>query len=232
MADDIKVVGFDADDTLWVNELYFRQGEEAFCRLMADFKTSEQTMKLLFDIEMKNLALYGYGVKGFVLSMMETATLICEDKLDHIFTNRILDIGKEMLDKPVVLLDEVEAILQRLVPHYRLVLVTKGDLLDQERKLEKSGLTTYFHHVEVMSNKKEKDYLKLIGHLDIDPKEFVMIGNSLRSDILPVIEIGAHALYVPHELTWQHELVDDSEASDPKYYQVERLSQVLEILDK
>lgn len=227
---DIKVIGFDADDTLWVNEQYFREGEEAFCELMQDFSSPEQTMKILFDIEMQNLGLYGYGVKGFMLSMLETASLITKEKPDGAVVNKVIHIGKSMLQKPVILLDQVHAILKALYPKYQLVLVTKGDLLDQERKLKKSGLEPFFHHIEIMSEKKREDYKKLIAHLDIPANEFMMIGNSLKSDILPVVEIGSHAIYVPHEITWQHEKVDVTDDLKSKYRKVDHLRGVLPIL--
>lgn len=226
----LNVIGFDADDTLWVNEQYFREGEETFCELMKHSSTHEETMKILFDVEMKHLSLYGYGVKGFVLSMLEAAVLISKNNLDAKLTSQILDIGKQMLQKPVILLDNVSEILKALQPKYRLVLVTKGDLLDQERKLKKSGLESFFHHIEIMSEKKEKDYLKLINHLDIAAEEFMMIGNSLKSDILPVIGIKSQAIYVPHELTWQYEKTEVSEEDKKKYHQVTNLSEVLDIL--
>jgi len=227
---DIKVIGFDADDTLWVNEQYFREGEEYFCELMQDFSSPEQTMKILFEIEMQNLGLYGYGIKGFMLSMLETAALITQENPDGSMVNKVINIGKSMLQKPVILLDQVHEILKALHPKYQLVLVTKGDLLDQERKLKKSGLEPFFHHIEIMSEKKPEDYKKLIAHLDIPASQFMMIGNSLKSDILPVVEIGSHAIYVPHEITWQHEKVDVIDDLKSKYNKVDHLREVLPIL--
>ncbi|MEL7001696.1 MAG: HAD family hydrolase [Bacteroidota bacterium] len=227
---DIKIIGFDADDTLWVNEKYFREAEESFCELMERFSSKEKTMEVLFDIEMQNLALYGYGVKGFMLSMLETANRITDGKCDGLLVNKIIELGKAMLEKPVILLDQVHEILKILHPEYKLVLVTKGDLLDQERKLKKSGLELFFHHIEIMSEKKKEDYQKLIAHLDIPPNQFMMIGNSLKSDILPVTEIGCHAIYVPYEITWQHEKVEASDHQMSKYHQVEHLREVLNVL--
>jgi putative hydrolase of the HAD superfamily len=159
----------------------------------------------LFKTEIKNLAVYGYGIKGFVLSMIECALVLSNHKLPQETIQKILDFGKEMLEKPIELLDGVEEVLQYLQGKYRLIVATKGDLLDQERKLEKSNLLKYFHHVEVMSDKKEKDYLKLVKHLDIMPAEFLMIGNSLKSDVLPLLNINASAVQVPFHTTWVHE---------------------------
>jgi putative hydrolase of the HAD superfamily len=200
-----KVIAFDADDTLWINETYFREAEEAFAALLSQYETKSEIDKVLFKTEIKNLAIYGYGIKGFVLSMIECALVLSNHKLPQETIQKILDIGKEMLEKPIELLDGVEEVLQYLQGKYRLIVATKGDLLDQERKLEKSNLLKYFHHVEVMSDKKEKDYLKLVKHLDIMPAEFLMIGNSLKSDVLPLLNISASAVHVPFHTTWVHE---------------------------
>ena len=205
MFKNIKVIAFDADDTLWSNETYFREAEEAFAGLLSQYETKSEIDKALFKTEIKNLAIYGYGIKGFVLSMIECALALSNQKLPQETIQKILDIGKEMLEKPIELLDGVEEVLQRLQGKYRLIVATKGDLLDQERKLEKSNLLKYFHHVEVMSDKKEKDYLKLVKHLDIMPAEFLMIGNSLKSDVLPLLNINASAVHVPFYTTWVHE---------------------------
>ena len=148
---------------------------------------------------------YGYGVKGFMLSMIETALAVTNNTLDVAIIEKIIAYGKELLDKPIELLEGVEEVLHSLKPHYRLVVATKGDLLDQERKLRKSGIDHYFHHIEIMSDKKEKDFEKLIRHLDILPSEFLMLGNSLKSDILPVLSLGGHAIHIPFHTTWVHE---------------------------
>ena len=186
----IKVIGFDADDTLWVNETYFREAETEFCTLMSEYETPNKTDQELFKMEMKNLPLYGYGVKAFALSMVEMALDISNYNVSQKTIQDILNIAKNMLEKPVELLDGVEEVLKELSKKYRLILATKGDLLDQERKLEKSGLTTYFHHIEVMSDKQDTNYSKLLNHLDIKPSEFLMIGNSLKSDILPLVQLA------------------------------------------
>ena len=191
----IKVIAFDADDTLWVNETYFRDAENEFAKLLSGYETENKIHQELYKKEIDNLKIYGYGVKGFVLSMVECALELSNYKINQKTINRILEIGKEMLEKPIDLLDGVEEVLQKLQGKYKLIVATKGDLLDQERKLEKSGILKYFHHTEVMSDKKEADYLKLVKHLDINSSELLMIGNSLRSDILPLIEIGACSSY-------------------------------------
>ncbi|MEO2053053.1 MAG: HAD family hydrolase [Allomuricauda sp.] len=207
----IKVIGFDADDTLWVNETYFRETEEKFAELLEDYETKNKVDQELFKMEMDNLDLYGYGIKGFMLSMIESALDLSNNQVSQETIAEILTLGKQMIAHPVELLDGVEEVLSKLVGRYRLIVLTKGDLLDQERKLERSGLSKYFHHVEVLSDKKETNYSNLLEHLNIDIKEFLMIGNSLKSDVLPILNIGAKAVHVPFHTTWAHEMVEEDE---------------------
>ena len=175
---------------------------------------------------MDNLALYGYGIKGFMLSMIETALRITNNKLDNNILNHIIDLGKEMLEKPSELLDGVEEVLQQLKGKYKLVVATKGDLLDQERKLKKSGIEHYFHHIEIMSDKQEADFTKLIKHLDITPGEFLMLGNSLKSDVMPVLAIGGHGVHIPYHITWEHEKTEHH-IDHPQFRQIENIRQIL-----
>ena len=228
----IKVVGFDADDTLWVNETYFRDAELEFSKLMAAYETANKIDQELFKRQIENLPLYGYGIKGFILSMVEIALELSNYSVSTKTIEAILDIGKRMLSKPVDLLEDVEQVLQTLSQDYRLIVVTKGDLLDQERKLEKSGLTHYFHHIEVVSDKQEANYSKLLNHLDIKPSEFLMIGNSLKSDILPLINIKARAIHIPFHTTWIHEQVVANEKDNKKYKTITSLLEVLPLLNK
>lgn len=225
----IKVIGFDADDTLWVNETYFREAEERFAELLEPYETKNKIDQELFLTVMKNLELYGYGVKGFMLSMIESALELSNNEIAQSTLFKLLDIGKEMISKPVDVLDGVEEVLKKLEGNYRLIVLTKGDLLDQERKLERSNLSDYFHHVEVLSDKKEKNYQDLLRHLEISTKEFLMIGNSLKSDVLPLVNIGARAVHIPFHTTWKHE-----EVSAPKeklgYITVQKLTDVLDYL--
>lgn len=203
----IKVIAFDADDTLWVNETYFREAENAFATLLSNYETENKIHQELYKKEIENLPIYGYGIKGFVISMIECALELSNNTINQKTISKIINIGKEMLQKPVIILDGVIDVLNSLKRDYKLIVATKGDLLDQERKLEKSGLIKYFHHVEVMSEKKENDYTKLINHLDIQASEFLMIGNSLKSDVLPLLNIGASAIHIPFHTTWEHEEV-------------------------
>ncbi|TCK69110.1 putative hydrolase of the HAD superfamily [Winogradskyella wandonensis] len=226
----IKVIGFDADDTLWVNETYFRDAEQEFAQLLSQFETANKIDQELFKMEMKNLPIYGYGVKGFVLSMVEIALELSNYTVSSKTIEKILDIGKDMINKPVEILEDVEDTLKSLSKEYKLILATKGDLLDQERKLEKSGLIDYFHHIEVLSEKEATNYSKLLGHLDIKPSEFLMVGNSLKSDILPLVAIGAKAIHVPFHTTWQHERVSKKEADDADYVTVKSIGEIPKLL--
>jgi len=227
--DNIQVIGFDADDTLWVNETYFREAEEEFARLLSSYETVNKIDQELFKKEMDNLSTYGYGIKAFVLSMIESAIELSNNTISHDKLSRILNIGKEMIHKPVELLPGVVDTLKGLKNKYKLILATKGDLLDQERKLEKSGLSSYFHHIEILSEKKEVNYLKLLTHLDIEPQHFLMIGNSLKSDILPLVNIGAQAIHIPFHTTWAHEVVEinDDEKAFATFQSIDQILSVL-----
>lgn len=206
----LKVIAFDADDTLWVNEPYFRETENRFYEMFQNFHPQHTVARELLKTEIDNIGLYGYGIKAFILSMIETALRISDKTISVEVVEKIINGGKELLQKPVEVIEGVEEVLAALKVRYRLVLATKGDLLDQERKLKKSGLEHYFHHIEIMSGKEEADYRKLIKHLDIRPNEFLMIGNSLKSDALPVLNIGGHAIHVPYHITWEHEVIDSN----------------------
>ena len=226
----IKVIGFDADDTLWVNETYYREAELEFAKLLAKYETANKIDQELFKTEMKNLDMYGYGIKSFVLSMVESALEISNNEISTESINEILKIGKDMINKPIELLDGVKEVLTILSKKYRLILATKGDLLDQERKLERSSLSNFFHHIEILSDKKEENYSKLLKHLDIMPQQFLMVGNSLKSDILPLVNIKAHAIHVPFHTTWAHEQVTEEETNGKQYKTVKSLKDIIPIL--
>jgi putative hydrolase of the HAD superfamily len=226
MFDNIKVICFDADDTLWVNEPYFREAEEQFCSLLEDYLPRHSVSQELYKTEMANLALYGYGIKSVILSMIETVLRVTENTAHPELIAKVIQYGQELLNKPIELLDGVETVLQSLHGKYRLVVATKGDLLDQERKLKKSGLEHYFHHIEIMSDKKEKDYQKLLKHLDCSPAEFLMIGNSLKSDVLPVLALEGHAVHIPYHITWEHERIDHT-IEHAQFFQFEAISDIL-----
>ena len=210
----IKVIGFDADDTLWLNESYFRESGVIFSRLLSRYDTENSLNQELFRTEIENLKYYGYGVKSYVLSMLECALEVSNGKVETSVLKDIITLGKEMLSKDVELINGVSETLHYLQEKYRLILITKGDLFDQERKLRDSGLVSLFHHVEVLSEKHVENYQNLLLALEIDAREFLMVGNSLKSDVLPLLELGAKAVHIPFETTWAHEMVDEHGRED------------------
>jgi len=224
---EIKAIAFDADDTLWENETLFREAENRFCELLKDYMKEEECNKMLFDLEMKNLPLYGYGIKPFTLSLIEAAITFSNGKIPISIIEKLIAIGKEMLEAPVVLIEGIEETLRQLTEKYELIMATKGDLLDQERKLAKSGLESYFHHIEIVSDKTPKQYQNLVKQLYISTNQFLMVGNSVKSDILPVLEIGGHAFHIPFHTTWEHEMVREP----VKHQNFKLLSNASEMLD-
>jgi len=225
----IKVIAFDADDTLWVNEPFFQETEHKFYSLMEAYLPQHSIAKELFKIEIDNLDVYGYGIKAYILSMIEAAIKISENTISVEAIARIIEYGKDMLEKPVELLDGIEDALKALHGKYKLVVATKGDLKDQHRKLHDSGLGHYFHHIEVMSDKQKIDYEKMLKRLEVEPSEFLMIGNSLKSDVLPVLEIGGHACHIPFHTTWLHEQIDDT-IEHENFKEAENITQLLPLL--
>jgi putative hydrolase of the HAD superfamily len=225
----LKIIAFDADDTLWHNEAYFQETEKKFCILLENYLPQHTIARELLLTEIKNIELYGYGIKAFILSMIETAIRITDKSIPNEAIDQIIGYGQELLNKPVDLMDGVEDVLQHLKGKYRLVMATKGDLLDQERKLKKSGLENYFHHIEIMSEKKEDDFRKLIKHLDIPPEQFAMIGNSLKSDIVPVLNLGGHAFHIPYHVTWAHERVE-TQINNEKFTELNSIHELLNYL--
>jgi len=223
MSNKIKVIGFDADDTLWVNEPYYRETEDKFCDLLKDYLPKSKIEEELFKTEIDNLELYGYGIKAFTLSLVETALRISDSRVPASTINTIIELGKQQLNQPNHLLDGVNQVLETLKLKYKLIVATKGDLLDQERKLKNSNLIQYFHHIEIMSDKQEGNYKDLLKHLDIEPQEFLMVGNSLKSDILPVLKLGGYGVYIPFHITWQHEHIDENEVSNSKFFKLNSL---------
>lgn len=223
----IKVIAFDADDTLWENENYFQEIENKFCVLMEEYLPQHSTARELLQIEIKNLPLYGYGIKAFMLSMIEAAMTISNKTIHVSVIEKVIEYGQELLQKPILKIDGVDEVLENLKGRYRLVVATKGDLLDQERKLKKSGIEHYFHHTEIMSEKGEADFKKLIKHLDIQPENFLMIGNSLKSDVLPVLNVGGHAFHIPYRVTWGHERIE-YEVAHPNFKQFVSIREILQ----
>jgi len=229
LKDKIRVIGFDADDTLWVNEPYYREAEESFCALLEPYGTGRDITSALYRTEMSNLELYGYGIKSFMLSLVQCAIELTDKKVSAETIKSILEIGKSMLNRPIELLVDVKPVLKALSGQYKLVVATKGDLLDQEKKMKKSSIASFFHHIEIMSDKQEKNYIQLLSHLEIDPCEFVMVGNSMKSDIIPPLNLGCYAIHVPYHTTWLHEHVE-KDPDNSRFYRATRLSEVPDII--
>lgn len=205
-----RVIAFDADDTLWSNEPFFKEVERQYTDLLKAYGNEKDIYAELFRTEMDNLERYGYGAKGFTLSMLETALRVSNRQVDSATLQKILSLGKSLLDMSIELLPGVEETLRQLSKNYKLVVATKGDLLDQQRKLQRSGLTGYFDHIEIMADKTEKEYRQLLNALGTSPEHFLMVGNSMKSDIMPVLALGGYAVHIPFEVMWQHEVADDS----------------------
>ncbi|WP_430399499.1 HAD family hydrolase [Flavobacterium sp.] len=224
-----KIIAFDADDTLWHNEPYFDEAQARFCKLFQDFASSQEILGLILNHQVKNLPIYGFGIKAFTLSMIETALKITDNNISGKGIEQIITIGKDLLQKPVELMPNVENVLQELHGNYKLVMATKGDLKDQHRKLHDSGIGHYFHHIEVLSDKTELDYEKMLGRLDIKAEDFLMIGNSLKSDVLPIINLGGYGIHVPYATTWEYEKID-FEIEHENFIALNNIEEVLNIL--
>lgn len=221
----VTTVGLDADDTLWHNETIFRLSQKRFAELLADHAEEPVMMDRLAQVERRNLRLYGYGVKGFTLSMLETAMELCDGSAPPHIVREILAAGREMLTHPVETLPGVDEVLADLAEKYRLVLVTKGDLMDQERKLAASGLGDLFAAVEIVSEKDRSTYERVFARHGSGAAEAVMAGNSMKSDVLPAIEAGAWAAHIPYHITWAHELADAPEGC-PRYVSLSRIAEL------
>ena len=214
----LDAIAFDADDTLWHSETLYIGTQARFRALLEPYRPAEEVDRALHQTEMRNLEIFGYGVKGFTLSMIETAIELSEGRIAAADIQRIIGWAREMLDTPMELFPQLEETLAALAGTHRLLLVTKGDLLDQETKLARSGLGEYFDHVEIVSDKTPAAYRRILTRNGIEAGRFMMVGNSLRSDILPVVEIGGRAVYVPYEHTWMHE--NSVEANPEQPYHV------------
>ncbi len=220
----IDVIAFDADDTLWHNEPIFHATEAQFAEMLAAYHPAEWVRDRLFATEMKNLGHFGYGIKGFILSMIETALDLTESRITGAEVRRIVDWGHAMLHHPVELLDGVRETVESLAGRYKLILLTKGDLFDQESKLARSGLGELFDAVEIVSTKNAATYAAIMRRHAVEPPHFVMVGNSLRSDVLPALEAGAQAVHIPYELTWAHEHLDEEALAGKQFGVLERIA--------
>ena len=219
-----EVIAFDADDTLWHNETVFQATEKQFAAMLASHHTPEWVGERLLATETKNLRHFGYGVKGFILSMIETAIELTEARITGAEVQKIIERGHEMLRHPVELLDGVRETIESLNGRYRLMLLTKGDLFDQESKLARSGLGEFFDAIEIVSTKNADTYRAIMKRHGVAPESFVMVGNSLRSDVLPALDAGARAVHIPYALTWAHERIDDDALAGKEYATLETIT--------
>ncbi len=226
----LSTIGFDADDTLWHNERFFQLTQERFAELLADYVEAGHLGERLLEAERRNLGRYGYGIKGFVLSMIETALDVTGDSVPASVVRDLIDAGHEMLEHPIDLLPHVGETLEILSRDRTLVLITKGDLLDQERKLAQSGLGDLFDAVEIVAEKTETTYTGIFSGLCGDPAGAMMVGNSLKSDVLPALAVGAHAVHVPHELTWALEH-SDAPLNHERFHALESLDGLLTLVE-
>lgn len=222
----LDMVAFDADDTLWENEVLYSQAKVRFAKLMDGYETPDATKHRLDELEIANISIYGYGIKSFALSMIESAIEISQEKIDGREMAAIISLVREMLTAPVELIDGVRETIAELYETFPLMLITKGDLVEQSRKVRLSGLEDYFHTIEIVAEKSRDVYLQILSRHDLDPRSFLMVGNSRKSDILPVLEIGGQAVYIPQENTWFHEESSDNPTGEENFYQLEEIRQL------
>lgn len=228
----LRTIGFDGDDTLWHNESLFALSQERFYELLRPYIDGALTAERLFAAEMRNLRLFGYGVKSFMLSMIETAIEVSEGRVTAAEIQTILDIGKSLLDHPVELLDGVRETIAALDGRYELLLITKGDLFHQESRIAGSGLGEFFDGIEIVSEKDPATYERILRRRGIPPESFMMVGNSVKSDVLPVIALGARAVHIPYHITWQHEVVATDEAQRAGYWELATIAELVPKLNE
>ena len=225
----LTAIAFDADDTLWHNEQYFRLTQDRFCDLLRDFTEPDHLKDRLLEAEQRNIGHYGFGIKGFVLSMIETAIEVTDRRVTADVIQEIIAAGQEMLQHPIELLPHAREAIEAIASRYHVMLVTKGDLLDQERKLAQSGLGNLFDGVEIVSSKTPAVYRDIFTRHANGPEHAVMVGNSIRSDVLPMIEVGGWGVYVPHHLTWAMEH-EDPPSGHERYREIPDLGQLPSLL--
>ena len=227
----LSTIGIDADDTLWQSEHFFKLTEARFVTLLSGFAERADLAARLLEAETRNLQFYGFGIKGFILSMIETAIDVTNGKVPAPVIQKILGAGREMLNHPILPLPQVQETLENLGKIFRLVLITKGDLFDQERKLAQSGLDEFFHGIEIVSDKKPQTYKRIFDRHGDGPDRAAMVGNSLKSDIVPAIAAGCWGIFIPHELTWTLEHVE-APAHHPRFKQLNGFNELYEFIKK
>lgn len=221
-----KIIAFDADDTLWVNETIFTSTQDKCKTLLARYISPELMEEKLYETERHNLRHFGYGIKGFMLSMIETAIQLSEGKITASEIQEIIDLGKEMIAHPVRLLDQVEETIRLLSEEFELMIITKGDLFDQESKIARSGLAGFFRRIEIISEKDKSSYGRVMLRNDINVKELLMVGNSLKSDILPICELGGRAVHIPFHTTWVLEQISHQRVEHIRYDELSSIGQL------
>jgi putative hydrolase of the HAD superfamily len=226
----IEVIAFDADDTLWHNERLYAEAQATFYQLLSHYHSPPWVAERLYETEMRNLQHFGYGIKGFALSMIETAVELTEGRISGSDIQILIDLAKNMLNAQIEVFEHVAEVLARLAETYTLMVITKGDLRDQEQKVIRSGLAAYFRSIEIVSDKRQADYERLLQRHAIATARFMMVGNSLRSDILPILALGARAVYIPQDLTWAHESADPP-VGQPGFYQLEHIGLLPDLLE-
>lgn len=228
----IKWIAFDADDTLWENERYYRDTQKKLGKILAPYINNDDIESILYQTEIQNIPHYGYGLKSFGLSMIETAIQLSQQTISSSEIYQILNLIREMVNHPIEVFPGVIETLEQLKPDYKLIVITKGDLLDQERKLAGSNLTQYFEWMDVVSEKDESTYQSLLNRHGIQPEQFLMIGNSLRSDVLPLVNLGAVGVHLAQAYTWEHEKVNDLEKQNKNYHSINLITELPGLITK
>lgn len=227
----IDIIGLDADDTLWHNEIHYSNTKRAFADMLLEFQDCASIESMLERTEMRNIHIYGFGIKSYTLSLIETAIEITNGNLEAAHIHQILSLSKNMLDADVHLLDRVEDTLADLSSKYNLMLISKGDTFEQEKKIQRTGLYDYFKYIEIVGAKTPQIYASLLDKYHIDATRFIMVGNALKSDVLPVLEIGGMAVYIHYEETWAHENEVSIPYENHRYYEIERIDQLPQLVD-
>lgn len=222
----IEVIAFDADDTLWHNERHYTEAKEVFTQILARYHEPGWIEEKLDSTELQNLNRYGYGIKSFALSMIETAIQLTEGRITGHEIQEVIAIAWDMLTKPMEVFDGVRETINALAESYKLLLITKGDLFEQEAKIARSGIGDAFSSIEIVSEKTPQAYQAILHKHQVQPEQFVMVGNSLKSDILPVLAIGGTGIYIPFETTWVHELVPEEELADKDFIRLASIAHV------
>ena len=228
----MKLIAFDADDTLWVNEPNYVDVKQKLCELLSHHIDQETLTERFYDAQMRNLDIFGYGAKSFMLSMIETAIELTDGAITGTEIQQIIDVSRRLLDFPIDVLDGIPEVLETLSRHFDLMVLTKGDLFDQESKIARSGLGHYFRHIEIVSEKNEQAYQRVLQKYNLQPSDFLMIGNSLKSDVLPVVHIGARAIHIPYAVTWAHEHVDDEQLTGKSFTTLTNARELLDLFER